>query len=158
MGTRLALALWFVVPALVACSEPQAPLREWRPEDHGEPSQLSGQTEAATENAPEELEAGGQARAAEALFNVSCASCHGRDGRGGGPGLPPGAQVPDFSVPEFQASRTNEALAQVIHDGRGMMPGFSKQVTPEGIAVLVAHVRSFAPKPAPEAAPTTAPK
>lgn len=57
--------------------------------------------------------------------------------------MPPGAQVPDFSSAEFQKSRTDDALAQVIHDGRGMMPPFGKQVTPDGIAVLVAHVRSL---------------
>jgi mono/diheme cytochrome c family protein len=138
---------------LSACGAEPAPLREWRPDDHGEPSQLAGQAEAESPSAAAQPDApGGQARAAEALFNVSCASCHGRDGKGGGPGMPPGAQVPDFSAPEFQASRTDEALAQVIRDGRGMMPPFGKQVTAEGLTVLVAHLRSLAANTKPSTA------
>ena len=136
---------------LAACSEEPGPTRMWRPEDHGEPSELGGQAQAATEGDAVEPEEGGQSRAAAALFNVSCASCHGREGRGGGAGLPPGAQVPDFTTAEFQKSRTDQALAQVIADGRGMMPSFSKQITAPGIAALVAHVRTLGSPAAPGA-------
>ena len=69
----------------------------------------------------------GTERAAEALFNVSCASCHGRDGRGQGERRPPGAAVPDFTQAAFQAQRSDAQLGEVIRTGRGLMPAFGKQ-------------------------------
>ncbi len=92
-----------------------------------------------------EPEQGGVDRAAQALWTVSCASCHGRDGRGKGPGRPPGAQLPDFTSAEFQQQRSDQQLVDVIRAGKGMMPPFGKQVNAEGIAALIAHIRAFAP-------------
>ena len=131
---------------LIACESRPTPTREWQPSDHGQPAQADP-ARTPTPAAPEE---GGSGRAAEALFNVSCASCHGRDGRGQGPGRPPGAQVPDFTLPDYQAQRTDEQLGEVIRNGRGLMPPFGKQVNEQGIAALVAHIRRFG---AAEAAP-----
>ncbi len=88
-----------------------------------------------------------QARAAAALFRMSCAPCHGVEGHGDGPSRPPMARVQDFSDPAWQATRSNEVLAQVIFQGRGMMPGFGSQIQPEGIAALVMHVRSLSSAP-----------
>ena len=125
---------------LLACDSRVTPQREWTPADHGQPTQVdpSRVPQAA---APEE---GGVERAAAALWNVSCASCHGRDGRGQGPARPPGAPIPDFTSAELQKQRTDEQLLQVIREGRGMMPGFSKQVNPQGMSALVGHIRTFA--------------
>lgn len=125
--------------ALIACESRATPTREWQPSDHGQPAQADP-ARTPTQAAPEE---GGSARAAEALFNVSCASCHGRDGRGQGAGRPPGAQVPDFTLPDYQAQRSDEQLGEVIRTGRGLMPGFSKQVNDQGITALVAYIRRF---------------
>ncbi|HEY2732427.1 MAG TPA: cytochrome c, partial [Polyangiales bacterium] len=96
---------------------------------------------------PEAPEQGGEDRAADALYNVSCASCHGRDGHGQGPGRPPGAQLPDFTSPQFQAQRSDAQLSQVIREGRGLMPPFAKQVNEQGQAALVARIRRFAAAP-----------
>ena len=74
--------------------------------------------------------------------------------------MPPGAKVPDLTVPELQSNRTDEQLAAAIRDGRNMMPAFGTQLNPEGVRALVAHIRSFAaPKPAPKPAqPAAAPE
>jgi mono/diheme cytochrome c family protein len=124
-----------------ACDAPKAPLRTWTPEDHGQP-QADDSRQPMQEAVPEQ---GGVERAAAALFNVSCASCHGREGHGDGPARPPAAQIPDFASAEFQKARTDEQLAQVIREGKNMMPPFGKQVNPQGITALIAHVRLLGP-------------
>ncbi len=125
---------------LLACDSRVTPQREWRPDDHGEPQQVdpSRVPQAAPSN-----EEGGVERAAAALWNVSCSSCHGKDGRGQGAGRPPGAPIPDFTSPDFQKQRTDAQLLAVIRDGRGLMPPFGKQLNEQGIAALVTHVRRY---------------
>jgi mono/diheme cytochrome c family protein len=120
-----------------------APMREWTPADHGQPPMPDSDREPSEPSAPEDAQAA-TARAARALWNATCAGCHGRDGRGQGEAKPPGAQIPDFTSRAWQASRSDEQVAQVIRDGRGMMPGFGKQLNDQGIAVLLQHVRAFA--------------
>jgi mono/diheme cytochrome c family protein len=128
----------FVVLLAVSCSEDPSQLREWRPDDHGQPAapppdrQPDAPAEALT---PEQAEA----RARTALWNVSCASCHGRDGSGGGPGLPPGTRVPDLR----STQRTDAELLEIIANGRGLMPPFGQKLSEASIAALVAHVRSL---------------
>jgi mono/diheme cytochrome c family protein len=124
---------------LSACEGRATPQREWRPDDHGQPQQVDP-----SRDAPVEPEQGGVERAADALYAVSCASCHGRDGRGQGEARPPGAQLPDFTSKAFQQQRTDSELKQVIRDGRGMMPAFGKQMNEQGQAALVARIRRFA--------------
>jgi mono/diheme cytochrome c family protein len=148
----MALALVISAAAgglLSACEEP--PLREWRPEDHGQPKPQStpGRVAPAEDAEPVSAEEA-EARATLALWNVTCASCHARDGKGGGPGLPPGAKVPDLTDPAFASTRKDEELAASIRDGKGMMPGFGQQLGVEGVAAMVAHVRKLS---APAAAP-----
>jgi cytochrome c oxidase cbb3-type subunit 3 len=128
--------------ALFACDRQDTTgLREWTPADHQPPE---GETSDRT-GAPDEIDADPavtEARAATALFGSLCAQCHGAGGAGDGPGRPPVAQVPDFHVAEWQASHTDEQLAQSIAEGRGgFMPAFGRQLSPEGVAALVRHVR-----------------
>jgi len=160
-GSAAALSLLCALSA-GACGEPE-PEREWTPADHGQPTNADPDRTPEERTQPETA-AESLARAAAALWNASCASCHGRDGRGEGPGRPPGAQLADFTSPEWQSSRSAEQLAQVIRDGRGMMPPFGKQLNPNGIAALVDHIRRFggpvaadAAGNAPAATPTAAP-
>jgi mono/diheme cytochrome c family protein len=131
---------------LIACDSRPAPKREWRPEDHGQPADIDPARVPAA-SSPAEAEQGGVSRAAAALFNVSCAGCHGRDGKGQGVARPPGAQLPDFTSADFQKQRTDAQLIQAIREGRGMMPGFGKQVNDQGLAALVAHVRAYGAEP-----------
>jgi mono/diheme cytochrome c family protein len=127
--------------AMSGCERRVSATREWLPTDHGQPSQ--GDPERTPPpTAPEE---GGSEHAADALYNVSCAGCHGRDGKGQGAQRPPGAQLPDFSDPQFQAQRTDAQLTQVLREGRGMMPPFGKQLNDQGLEALVGKVRRFGP-------------
>jgi mono/diheme cytochrome c family protein len=117
-------------------------MREWTAADHAQPR----------DPAPERMgqpageEPSGEAaelRAARALFAASCASCHGRDARGLGEARPPGAQMPDMTSAAFHTARSDRQLAQVIREGRGMMPGFSKQITDAGVNALVHYIRTL---------------
>jgi mono/diheme cytochrome c family protein len=133
---------------LSACEEP--PAREWRPEDHGHaqlPPGAEGRAAPAADSEPVSAEEA-EARATLALWNVTCATCHARDGRGGGAGLPPGAKVPDMTDAAFGGGRSDEQLAAMIRDGKGMMPAFGPQLGVEGVAAMVAHVRKLSTPPA----------
>ena len=143
--------LWLALALGPACGDP-APKREWTAADHGQPERADPDR---TPDQPEPQESEEQAlvRAAAALWNASCAGCHGRDGRGQGPGRPPGAQIADFTAPDWQASRSDAQLEQVIRDGRGMMPAYGKQLNEQGLRALADHVRRLgATAPAPAAA------
>jgi mono/diheme cytochrome c family protein len=128
-----------------ACGGEPPPEREWTPADHGQPANPDESMIATDRVIPGEDP---EARAARALWNAVCASCHGRDGAGQGEQRPPGAQIPDFTSSTWQASRTDEALGLTIVEGRGMMPGFGKQINPQGIGALVRHVRRYGAPPA----------
>jgi mono/diheme cytochrome c family protein len=146
----LALAISAAAGGLLsACEDP--PVREWRPDDHGQEQPRPGASQTAPTAADEPVSAEeAEARATLALWNVTCATCHARDGRGGGPGLPPGAKVPDLIDAAFTSTRTDEQLAASIRDGKTMMPPFGAQLGAEGVAAMVAHVRRLS---APAAAP-----
>ena len=134
--------LWLIVAAAaaMACDSSATAKREWTPDDHGQPPGQMDDGPAA----PIQDEEGGEARAARALWGVSCASCHGASGRGDGPSPPPGANMPDLASPDFQRAHTDERLLEVISKGNGLMPAFGSKLSPKAIHALVAHVRTFA--------------
>lgn len=137
------LFLFFLGLFLAACQERSA-LREWQPTDHQPPAAVTpeGQgAEAEPSASPEEDDA----RASAALWGMRCASCHGLAGRGDGPERPPGAALPDMTQPAYRSARSDAELATVIKNGRGLMPAFGDQLSEEGVAALVRHVRRFAP-------------
>lgn len=138
-----------------ACGAESNVTRQWTPDDHGHPPMPPEGQGPATPAAPEE---GGELRAAKALWQVSCAGCHGRQGRGDGPTPPPGAQIPSFATAAFQQSRTDAQLVQAMKDGKGMMPSFAKQLNDTGFAALTGLIRSFGPPPAAAAPVEAAPK
>lgn len=140
-----AFSIACALTAAAACGDPP-PKREWTPADHVQP-ETPDPTREPGEPAPAATPEETVARAAAALWNASCASCHGRDGRGQGPARPPGAQIADLTDPEWQASRTDAQLMQVISEGRGMMPAFGKQLNEDGMRALVAHIRRFGAAP-----------
>lgn len=76
-----------------------------------------------------------------------CAMCHGTSG--GGDGAAAAALDPkptDFTSAEYQQSRTDEEIAAVISNGKGVMPAFKSQLTAEEIKQLVGYLRSLGPK------------
>lgn len=144
---RIALISLALSVALFGCRE-ELPTQVWTPDDHAHPPSAEVDPARIPAEAPVRGELSPEARTAQAaasLFQVSCASCHGNDGRGRGPGLPPGAAAPDFTSESFQASRTDAEIERVIAEGQGMMPGFGTQVTQQGIEALRTHVRSLGP-------------
>ncbi len=83
---------------------------------------------------------------AQHLFDSTCATCHGRDGRGGVPaaeGLPAPRNFRDAA---FHASRTDAELKRVIVSGKGPMPPFGALFDDEQLTLLVAYIRGFNPK------------
>jgi len=124
----------------LGCGERRGELREWKASDHQPPPAVApeGQGEAQEGGDPE-------VRAAQALWGMRCATCHGQEGRGDGPGKPPGANLPDMTSAAFQGVRSDAQLTEVIAKGRGLMPAFSDQLTEAGIHALVRHVRGLAP-------------
>jgi mono/diheme cytochrome c family protein len=134
---RLRSLLLVAFSTALACGN-ESDVREWRASDHQEPTANPQQGEAGGPQTEEE--------AITALFNQSCAPCHGVDGHGGGPNAA-ALNVPDIASAELQESRTDEDIARVIRDGRGMMPAFSDDLNERGIEVLVGHVRSLREQP-----------
>ncbi len=146
MFSGLALAF---VPAFVlgaaGCGQEQGDARVWSPDDHQQPSAQVDPSQGAP---PEDEPQGGPpsaetvAQAAAALYRASCGGCHGVDGRGNGPSLPAGIVAPDMTLAAVQG-RSDEELARVIREGRGVMPGFGSQLNDRGIEALVTHVRTL---------------
>lgn len=146
--------------ALVACSEPPREVREWQPSDHQQPS--PGAPSDGRTAPPEARDPDPQAteqRAATALFQAMCGSCHGQEGRGDGPGRPPAAPVSDLTSAAWQDARTDAEIAEAITLGRGgFMPAFGDRLSAPGIAALVRHVRRLGGRgPGVAAEPGTAP-
>lgn len=80
------------------------------------------------------------------LFDSACATCHGRDGRGGVPAAEGRPPPRNFVDPAFQESRTDAELKQAIRSGKGTMPPFGALFDDEQLTLLVGHVRGFNPK------------
>jgi len=138
---RTALGLWL---ALAACGGEREAVQEWSRENHAQPERSDVDPARVPRPPPSErpeVEGDPRQRAAAALWNVSCAACHGRGGAGDGPQAP--GAVPDLRDAEWQSATSNEDIARVITLGRNMMPPFGDQISAEGIAALVEHVRSL---------------
>lgn len=110
-------------------------MRQWRPEDH-DSGVISG---AAPMGAPANDD---PLTVARSVFAGHCSSCHGATGRGDGP-MAAMFRPADLSATDFQASRTDEALALAITNGRGRMPAFGSQLRPEAVPMLVRLIRSW---------------
>jgi mono/diheme cytochrome c family protein len=77
------------------------------------------------------------------LFARACAKCHSPEGSGGLPMASGGPKPIDLRDPEWQHSRSDEAIEAAIRDGRGAMPPFNDVLSPEEIGALARHVRSL---------------
>ena len=85
--------------------------------------------------APVEDGGGGDVVDGAAVYDDSCAGCHGDDGGGGvGPQLAGGAAVEAFPDPADQIA--------VVTDGRGGMPAFRGRLTTEEIVAVVEYTRT----------------
>ncbi|MFK8000208.1 MAG: cytochrome c [Polyangiales bacterium] len=141
IGTCVGLLALFIA----GCG-PEAPTRPWSASDHAHSApranQVNPDRSPRTQAQSPEV---ARARAIAALYRVSCASCHGAQGAGDGPEAP--SAMPDFRSAEWQQSRSNEEIAQVIRIGRPPMPAFGDQIQGESLQGLVAYVRALGGAP-----------
>lgn len=76
------------------------------------------------------------------LYNRYCIRCHAVDGRGVWD-IP---DVPNFTNPVWQASRTDGELARIIIEGRGaVMPPFRGTLSVEEAWGMARYLRTFVP-------------
>jgi ubiquinol-cytochrome c reductase cytochrome c subunit len=61
------------------------------------------------------------------LYSQHCAVCHGPEGRG-------------KIGPSLQAAHNPQQVVQIVRTGKGVMPSFAKQLSPEEIQALAAYV------------------
>lgn len=91
--------------------------------------------------------------AAKAIFDESCANCHGDTGKGDGPDAAMYSVKPaDLTDAHMMSEMTDGEIFYKITEGRKPMPAFKKMLSEEQRWQLVHFVRSFAPKPAPKPA------
>jgi len=84
-----------------------------------------------------------------ATWNLNCAACHGKDGKGQtmmGRKL----QIKDLTDAKVQASFTDDQAAKAIKEGvtdngQTKMKAFADKLSDDDVKALVAHVRSFKP-------------
>jgi mono/diheme cytochrome c family protein len=76
------------------------------------------------------------------LFTRYCIRCHGVDGRG----IWDIPDVPNFSNPHWQVTRTDGELSRTILEGRGAcMPPFRGTLSLEEACAMARYVRTFVP-------------
>jgi len=82
-----------------------------------------------------------------ALFEQTCARCHGHDGRGD-PTAKAQLGVPDMTDPAWQRAHTDEIIKLTVHEGSKSkkMPPFGEVYSNEQLDAIIRHVRSFAAK------------
>jgi mono/diheme cytochrome c family protein len=146
---------------LTSCNRSDAELAYWTPNDHKNVANPGTAAEQSSGVADPSRPAGLD-DVTLATWKQNCVLCHGQLGRGDGPQGPLlGAR--DLSLPEFQASVSDENMAEVIRRGRNRMPAFS-QLPESTVASLVKLIRLFgqaraaagSSKPATGAAPGAA--
>ncbi len=77
----------------------------------------------------------------ETLFKKNCAVCHGNDGKGNTPqGRKLGAA--NLTTSDIQ-SMSDSGIAGIVRNGRGVMPPFSKSLTPGQIKEVVQFVKTL---------------
>ena len=82
----------------------------------------------------------------KAVFDTSCAKCHGPDGKGA-TNMGKKAGAPDLTDAKVQAALTDAKIAKVIKEGvvvgdKTKMKGFP-DLSAEDVTALVAYVKSF---------------
>ena len=82
------------------------------------------------------------------VFKERCALCHGPDGHGDGPGSKALNPKPrNFHDKAYMASRSDDSLLFVIHNGKGAMPKWGGVLKEEEITAVLAHIRGLGEKP-----------
>jgi len=87
---------------------------------------------------------------ARELYGINCSRCHGREGRGDGPDVDSlQVALPNFTSPEFQSTRSDSDLRNIIKKGGAamqmspMMPPWDNFLTSHEIDHLVTYIREL---------------
>jgi mono/diheme cytochrome c family protein len=81
----------------------------------------------------------GEYKKGEKLYDDKCVICHGRDGKGNGPGAAAFNPKPaDFNSPAFWQRMNDEKIANTVSKGHGMMPSFD--LTPDQIKAVIEYL------------------
>ena len=138
-------SLLFAVVLLSACGKNSEP-----------PPPTSGSPNAKPESGPRQAaSAGDQPSQAQQMFAMVCATCHGTDGTGKGPGAEALNPKPrNYTDPTWQASITDQQIKDTILKGGAgvgkspMMPGQpALKDHPEVLDELVQIIRAFGKRP-----------
>lgn len=133
------LRLAAFITMCVGCREATPALEVWTPSDHQQPAEdlpTPGRA-APDESARDETEPSAAAPDAAALYATHCANCHGPSGAGGA--MPDGMTAPDLHVSTLEPA----AVAVLLVQGRGAMPGFGDRLSAAEIAALVPFVAAW---------------
>jgi len=91
--------------------------------------------------------AGGPADGAK-IYADRCALCHGPGGKGDGPASAALNPKPrNHTDGAYMNAQTDEALMEVIRNGKGVMPPWGSVLSDEEIKAVLEHVRSLAVPP-----------
>lgn len=85
-----------------------------------------------------------QAQSTQQTFDAKCAMCHGKDGSGNTP-MGKNMKVPNLKSKAVQ-SKSNDELAKIITNGKGIMPKYGSQLSKKEINDMVAYIRHLAGK------------
>jgi len=84
------------------------------------------------------------------LFSINCTRCHGKEGRGDGPDAESlDVALPDFTSKEFQSSRTDQEIREIIDKGGAslqkspMMPPWGGALNQSEIDHLIIYIRNL---------------
>lgn len=84
----------------------------------------------------------------KATFLKSCASCHGKDGKGN-PGMAKAFKGKAGALDLLDAEtrgKTDEELKRLTAEGAGKMPSFKGKLSAESISQTIEYLRSLGPK------------
>lgn len=84
----------------------------------------------------------------EEVFRRQCVACHGPEGKGDGPAARALKPRPsNLADPEVLGALTDEAILDVLTNGRGSMPSFGELLEPEKLRALVGYLRELSGTP-----------
>lgn len=80
----------------------------------------------------------------EEIFRRQCVACHGSEGKGDGPAARALKPRPsNLTDPDVLGPLTDEAILDVLTNGRGSMPSFGQLLEPEELRALVDYLREL---------------
>ena len=106
-----------------ACNERPADLREWRTSDHDHTENPNAEQVQVTDAGSGDV-GHGLDDVTIVAWQQNCTNCHGPLGRGDGP-QGQLLHASDLSRSDWQATVSDEAIANTIRLGRGRMPAFN---------------------------------